>query len=194
MKISYCTTCHNRLWQLKQTLEHNLAFTKEGEVELCILAYNDLEVEPYLKENYPEYIVDGRLKVKSIQSRIPFSCGHVKNFSHDMGSGDILFNLDADNFICNAHEHLLKLKPYQVFKGKIRTMSGESGRIGIYRKLYKQIGGYDRNAGTNDDGEFISRCLRAGARLVQDYCRIPPIPNEQPEDNIYKESNLDESK
>ena len=55
MKISYCTTCKGRLWQLKQTLEHNLSFTKVGEFELCILAYNDDTVEPYLNEAFPEY-------------------------------------------------------------------------------------------------------------------------------------------
>lgn len=187
MKISYCTTCHNRLWQLKQTLQHNLTFTKAGEVELCILAYNDAEVEPYLRENYTQYIADGRLKVRTINSPIEFTCGRVKNLSHAMGTGEILFNLDADNFICNAHQALLNLKPYQVIKGKITTCSGESGRIGVYRNMYSLVGGY-RDVGLNDDGDFISRCLRKGARLVHLECEIPPIPNEQLQDNIEQNS------
>ena len=52
MKISYCTSCGGRLWQLKQTIEHNLSFTKVAEVELCVLAYNDDEVEQYLLDKY----------------------------------------------------------------------------------------------------------------------------------------------
>lgn len=187
MKISYCTTCHKRLWQLKQTLAHNLAYTQPGEVELCILVYNDLETDVYLKENYSDYINDGRLKVRSITSPLPFSCGRVKNFSHSMGSGDILFNLDADNFIGSAHEVLLKMKPYQVIKGKVRTCTGESGRIGVHKDMFARVGGY-RDVGLGDDGDFISRCLRAGARLVQIECDIPPIPNENPEDTIEENS------
>ena len=78
MKISYCTNCHKRLWQLKQTLPHNLAYTKVGEVELCVLVYNDDTVEPYLIEHYPEYISDGRLNIKTHVEDRPYSFGYVK--------------------------------------------------------------------------------------------------------------------
>ena len=56
MRISYCSTCHRRLWQLKQTLKHNLGFTISGEVEVCVLVYNDSEAFQYLTENYADYI------------------------------------------------------------------------------------------------------------------------------------------
>ena len=40
MEVSYCITCGNRLWQLKQTLPKNVKYLIPGKVELCILAHN----------------------------------------------------------------------------------------------------------------------------------------------------------
>lgn len=48
MKVSYLTNCHNRLWQLQQTLPHNLKFTKIDEIEIVVLAYNDDSIKPYI--------------------------------------------------------------------------------------------------------------------------------------------------
>ncbi|WP_445344625.1 hypothetical protein [Acinetobacter bohemicus] len=182
MKISYCTTCFGRLWQLKQTIEHNLSFMKSGEFELCVLAYNDDTVEPYLNEAFAKYIADGRLKVKTHHDDYKpsdgsdFACGYVKNLSHEMGIGEVLFNLDADNFIDNAHEHLLKLKPNEIIKN-IGLPDGRSGRIGVYKTLFKKVGGY-RDVGCSDDGDFVLRCLRDGAKLLHMDCFMVPISND----------------
>lgn len=181
MKISYCTTCCKRLSQLKQTIEHNLSFTKADEIELCILAYNDDDVEPFLNKHYAEYIADGRLKVKTHHDDYKpldgssFACGYVKNLSHAMGAGKILFNLDADNFIDNAHEFLLQLKPNQILKN-IALPDGRSGRIGVHRTLFDKAGGY-HDVGRSDDGDFVLRCLRVGAKLLNMNCNLTPISN-----------------
>jgi len=183
MKISYCTNCSNRLWQLKLTIEHNLSFTKSGEVEICVLGYNDESIEKYLRENYIDYIKDGRLKVKThFDKYIPkdgssYACGYVKNLAHNMASGEILFNLDADNYIDDAHDFLLSLKENEVLKYDTLPL-GSSGRIGVYRKIYDEIGGY-RDVGRADDGEFIHRCLKNGCKLIKAKCNKPPISNDQ---------------
>lgn len=181
MNISYCTVCSHRLWQLKQTIEHNLTFNEINNVEWCVLAYNDDEIEPYLNEHYAKYVADGRLKVKTHHDNYKpidgsdFACGYVKNLSHAMGSGEILFNLDADNFIDNAHALLLELKPNEVIKN-IALSDGRSGRIGVYKTLFDQVGGY-HDVGRSDDGDFILRCLQVGANLIHMDCTLAPIEN-----------------
>lgn len=183
MKISYCTTCYKRLWQLKQTIEHNLAFTKVDEVELCVLAYNDDAVEPYLNKHYGEYIANGCLKVKTHHDNYKaldgsaFSCGYVKNLSHQMATGEVLFNLDADNFIANAHNYLVNLKENEVLKN-IALPDGRSGRIGVHKSLFKKVGGY-KDSGRSDDGDFILSCLKAGAKLKTMDCDLAPISNDK---------------
>ena len=88
MKLSYCTTCHNRLWQLKKTLPHNVQYLKSNEVELVIVAYNDDSVKPFLQANYADYLGDGRIRVIEHDSDKVFadgsrwSCGYVKDVAH----------------------------------------------------------------------------------------------------------------
>ena len=182
MEVSYCTTCGNRLWQLKQTLPENVEHLIPGEVELCILAYNDSTVGPFLQTHYSDYLKDGRIKIRShFEDRTfadgsKWSCGPIKNLSHAMGSGKILFNLDADNFIDNSLEHLMYLKENQVVHNPPTLGMGHLGRIGLYRTLFNNVGGY-RDVGRNDDGDLISRCIAVGARLVKLRCSIPPIDN-----------------
>lgn len=181
MFISYCTVCSHRLWQLKQTINHNLSFTSVGKVELCVLGYNENETEEYLKLTYPEFIQDGRLKVKTHyddykpKDGSDFACGWVKNFAHAMGTGKILFNLDADNFIDNAHMYLYYLREDQVLKN-IYEPDGRSGRIGVHRSLFDRVGGY-RDEGRSDDGDFLSRCTDTGASIVFMNCDLKPISN-----------------
>ena len=154
---------------------------KSGEFELCVLAYNDDTVEPYLNEAFAKYIADGRLKVKTHYDDYapvdgsPYACGYVKNLAHAMGCGDILFNLDADNFIDTVHDLLLDLKPNEVIKN-INNGDGRSGRIGVYKTMFDKVQGY-RDEGRNDDGDFIRRCLIVDAKLKLMDCEIAPIAN-----------------
>lgn len=182
MLISYCTTCGDRLWQLKQTLPENVKYLIPGEVELCILAYNDSSVEPFIKQHYSGYLKDGRIKTRThFEDRVfadggRWSCGPIKNLSHAMGSGKILFNLDADNFIDNSLEHLVNLKENEFTYNPPTLGMGHLGRIGVHSRLFDKVGGY-RDVGRDDDGDFIRRCFKTGAKPIMLRCSVPPIDN-----------------
>lgn len=139
-------------------MDENLTYTKVGEVEICILVYNDPETYKYLEVNYTEHLSDGRLVISHRGDDKPFSCGYVKNFAHDLGKGEILFNLDADNFIDTPHQALLLLKENEILRHVGGQDVGLSGRIGVYRKHYLTVKGY-RDVGRQDDGDFIRRLL-----------------------------------
>lgn len=178
MKISYCTNCHNRLWQLQQTLPTNLTFTKVGEVELCVLAYNDSSIEAYLKEHYSDYINSKRLIIKTHIDIKPYSFGYVKNLNHAMGQGHILFNLDADNFIEGVHEELLELKNDEILVTNLSYLKdGRGGRIGISRDNFNRLQGYKDNQQKPDDDDFIYRSLKLGLKLKRGLCIKAPLSN-----------------
>lgn len=187
MKLSYCTTCHDRLWQLQQTLDHNLAFTKVGEVELVIVFFNDHKASNIVAADFDEYIVDGRLRIVSYSEDIVFqdgsfwSCGYVKDIAHNAGIGDVLFNLDADNFIDeHLHQMLLKLKPDEVVITcqKEFKADGRSGRIGVHKDLYGRVRYQDK--GKNDDADFLQQCIKRRVKFRQSRCEHPPISNARP--------------
>lgn len=186
MLISYCTTCHGRLWQLKKTLGHNLAYTIVGKFEICILLYNDADAYEYLQFFYADYIADGRLRIiNHTEDRIftdgsRWSCGYVKDLAHRAGSGLVLFNLDADNFIDDLlHQSLLSLPPSHILitRQNNRKQDGRGGRIGLHRSKYGKVA--YRDCGRHDDGDFVARCIIQGAKVRQINCQHPPIDNER---------------
>lgn len=178
MDISYCTNCHNRLWQLKITIGRNLKFTVPGQVEIFVLAYNDETIEPYLVENYSEYINDGRLRIKSLQDTQPYSFGHVKNLCHSMAKGRVLFNLDADNYIDGCHEKLAGLTDHELLVTLHSHLpDGRGGRIGMTRRTFNELKGYLDNQESPDDDNLVKRAMRAGKRLKRAECIIAPLKN-----------------
>ena len=182
MKFSYCTTCYKRLWQLKQTLKHNLDFTISGEVEVCVLVYNDSEAFQYLTENYADYIQDGRLKIKPHFDDLGWNAGRIKNLAHQMATGRVVFNLDADNFIDGVHETLLHLKDTEICITKQNApnmLDGRIGRIGLTRSRFEKLDGYQENIGDRHDGDLITRALMSGCKIIQSDCIIKPIPNTE---------------
>lgn len=187
MKISFCTTVSKRLWQLKQTLPHNVKFTKVNEIEICVVAYNDHSIKGYLEKNFQEYLDDGRIVLSEVNdSYIPldgssFACGYVKRFSHQMAKGKVIFNLDADNFIDETLVLCLsRLRKNQLLITDPREMKedGRSGRIGMHKVLYDKIGGY-RDMGRSDDIDLCRRASVLGVNFIYNVCDITPIPNDQ---------------
>lgn len=184
MNLSYCTTCHSRLWQLAKTLPHNTQYLKSGEVELVIVAYNDDSILPFLQANYADYLNDGRIRViehtedKIFSDGSRWSCGYVKDIAHRAGLGDVLFNLDADNFIDDElHQTLLTLPANTLLITKQTEWQpdGRSGRIGLNKSDYSNI--RYRDKGRNDDGDFIHQAILARLQIKQIPCKYKPIPN-----------------
>ena len=184
INISYCTTCYNRLWQLKETLKHNIKYIKE-DTELVVIAWNDSSVKPYLESNYKSYIDKEQIRVIEINESVKFihgeefSCGHVKHYSHLEARGRVLFNLDADNYIDDVlEEALYKLKDDELIitLRKEHCGDGRSGRIGITKNNYKRVRYYAK--GREDDIDFIIQCARYNLKLVEVPCLIKPIPND----------------
>ena len=184
MRISYCTTCHQRVWQLAQTLSHNVKYLVKNDIEMVIVAYNDNSVLPFIQNNYADYLGDGRIRViehdsdKFFADGSRFSCGYVKDIAHRAGLGDVLFNLDADNFIDDElHQALLTLpvNTLLITKQSEWLPDGRSGRIGCHKSDYGKIVYKDK--GRNDDGDFIHQAIFARLQIKQIPCKYKPIPN-----------------
>lgn len=185
MTLSYCTTCHNRLWQLEQTLPHNVRYLKCGEIELFIVAYNDNSIKPFLHFNYADYLNDGRITViehnedKIFADGSRWSCGYVKDIVHRQAKGDVLFNLDADNFIDDdLQATLLTLPPNTMLITKQSEWQpdGRSGRIGLHKSDYGKV--VYRDKGNNDDGDIMVQAYLTGMNKIQLPCLIKPLPNK----------------
>lgn len=100
-KISFCTVCMNRLEHLKKTLPKNIKDTVTyGNFEFVVLDYNSKDgLEEWITAEMSQYIDAGLLiYVKTIVPEY-FLRSHSKNVAAKSATGDIICNVDADNYI-----------------------------------------------------------------------------------------------
>jgi Glycosyl transferase family 2. len=181
--VSYCTTCKGRLWQLEQTLTANLRTIRaQYDVDLVLLDYHSNDgMAEWVFENFIDDINSERLKYYRLTDDLFFDMSYAKNVVHKLATGDVLFNLDADNFIGSTLPELRELKSNQILVNhptftRENKAYGRYGRIGLHADAYRLLNGYDEAiAGMGmDDGDLILRALRK--RMIPVYSKDQTIP------------------
>lgn len=149
IKISFCTTCCNRTWQLKQTLPHNLPIIEKNYMQMCLVNYNsDDDLNEYIK-NYDDYVNRGILKYQYTTEPQKFDMAKAKHMSHILGDGEYLYNLDADSFITQEEiDYINSIHDLEAYHNFVREIGNKKrleshGRIMIRKDIYYKIGGYD---------------------------------------------------
>lgn len=99
-KISLCVVCMNRSWQLKYTLQRNIADSKSyPNLEFVLLNYNSQDdMDEWVKSNMQTFIDNGRLVYYRTDQPKVFNHSHAKNLAFKLASGDILCSINADHF------------------------------------------------------------------------------------------------
>ena len=193
MKLSLCITCMNRLYQLRETLPHNLkAIEFLDGVELCLVNFNSQDgLDEYIKEHFMHYIESGKLNYFYTKEPEYFHCSIAKNLAHRLGSGDILYNLDGDNFITetNVNEILgVFANRKKIFLHERRNLSKEDmhdgtyGRIALTRVNFYLLNGYDENllGASQHDCDLIKRLKKFKIhKLLAQSDIIPAILNDK---------------
>lgn len=175
MKISFCTTCAQRLYQLVQTWEQNIELIrKHPNVEWVLLNYDgDQEMHDFVmgkKATWPSNFV----YAKELSNH-EWHMSVAKNIAHQLGSGDVLFSLDCDNFIDNAIDVINSsfcndVKVIHFFSGT--HMDGSFGRIAIDKKLFYELGGYDESfyPMAGQDTDLLTRVQELGYKIERIKC------------------------
>lgn len=190
-KLSFCTTCKGRLWQLSQTLPENVKYLNEN-VELIILDYQSPDgLREHLEENYKEYLDDGRIRYFKLLNNYNFHCAYAKNVVHLLSSGDTLFNLDGDGFIqSEIIEQLNELKDMEILVPRHSPFNeGTHGRLGYTRNTFVYLNGYNEKIVKmqNDDGDLCRRALYSKVKLVHANATHLAIQNTLEQKLLYTE-------
>lgn len=173
--ISFCVTCMDRLYDLEKTLPFNLENNKEySNLEFVILDYNSKDgLEEWMKKNMMEYIESGKVSYYRTIEPTYFSMSHSRNIAFKVATGEIVNNLDADNYtISNKY----KVKEcWASFLNRIANECSEKvvfakgkqllrGRVGFYKKEFIELGGYDENLEGYgyDDRDLVTRAQHLG--------------------------------
>jgi hypothetical protein len=180
MVIAFCTSCMDRLWQLRQTLPHNLAVLGADEAHFIALCnYNSRDgLDEFVRSSFGEECRQGRLRYFHTRTPQHFHASKAKNCAHRLAlreGADVLFNLDADNFITAACVRRVAA----IFSGDHRSVlhhwsrklnDGTFGRIAMSAASWSALGGYDETLREMawQDVDLLLRARAIGLRYVAD--------------------------
>lgn len=147
LKVSFCTTAMNRLHHVRQTLPQNIESNRGyAAVEFVLLDYSSNDgLADWVKAEMAQHIKAGLVLFAQAAGYKEFCMAHAKNMAHRLASGDIVCNLDADNF--SGSDFAGYLAGHFTKGGQI-IMRGEGprgtgGRIALRRQDFVALGGYD---------------------------------------------------
>lgn len=174
--ITICTTCMNRLDDLKQTLLKNIEdnIDYKGDFEFLVLDYNSSnseEIEAYARSELQEYIDKGILSFYRTDEPKHYSMAHSRNVCFRLAKCDIVNSVDADNFINKGFLDRINLLAHQQ-KEKAAFVKGRRmlrGRLGFYKKEFVDLlGGYDEELGGygHEDHDLLYRAAALGFKLM----------------------------
>ncbi len=162
---------------LRQTLPENLKQIENDSdrFEISLLNYNSSSIlDEWILQNFADYINTGLLKYYHNLTAKSYHNSIAKNQSHKLAKGDILFNLDIDNFISDSHELIYEefTKDPNIILNThdFKVGFGTCGRIGISKINFLKLGGYDEHlpsSGTWEDIDFLDRAEAFGLKRVQ---------------------------
>lgn len=208
--ISFCTTCMGRLYNLKETLPVNIKDNSDYKnLEFVILDYNSQDgLWDYMKENFSDEIASGLVSYYRTSEPVKFSMAHSRNIAFKLARGEIVNNLDADNFTRDykrsaneswasyinkiAHEQKEKV----IFAKGRRSMHG---RIGFYKSEFIDLlGGYDEGllGYGHDDHDLVQRAWALGFTMFWwggQYCSRIKTSNKEKNENLERKWKITEN-
>jgi hypothetical protein len=165
----------NRLHQLKQTLEVNIQQNVDYEmVEFVLLDYNSQDgLERYIQSRFMNWIETGLLVYYKTPLPVYFNRSHSRNMAFKLASGEILCNLDADNFTGEGFAHYINNIfdtdcPMALNVLNVPAAGPDvTGRICLRKKDFLELNGYDeRLEGYGyEDNDLINRLELSGIRF-----------------------------
>jgi len=172
-RISFCTAIRNRLHHLRQTLKQNIEDNYNYlELQFVILDYNsDDGLFEWVRTEMSFYLSSGKVVYYRTEDAAFFDRSHSRNLAFKLAEGDIIFNIDADNFIGKNFAYyvnsLFESNP-RIFitSGKLGTRIRPDflGRIGVFKSDFLAVGGYDEKMDGYgfEDTDLINRLARYG--------------------------------
>lgn len=170
MKISFCTTCMDRLFHLEQTYLKSIENTKSYKnKEFVLLNYSSKDgIDEWVFNNLSVYLNSGLVKYYRTDGQKYWVAAHAKNICYKKATGDILVNLDCDNILvenyCEYLFELFKKNEKIIVASESEDKFGNNGCCGMIackKDHFYSVNGYDEdfNVGWGlDDTSFQFRC------------------------------------
>jgi glycosyltransferase involved in cell wall biosynthesis len=170
--LSFCITCMNRFHQISKTLKKNLDDNRLHRewIEFVLVDFGSTDgLREWVLANFQEDLEQGYLRYYYTGKLKHWHASIAKNTAHWLARNDIVMNLDCDNYTgFMGGQFVLNqfiVNPFLIlhqFNGD--RYDGSFGRIGMFRKVFVQVGGYDESLEPflYEDTDLINRLKIAG--------------------------------
>jgi hypothetical protein len=185
----------DRLHHLRQTLPVNITDNENYEnLEFILLDYNSSDaLEEYVKTNLSIYIETGKLIYCKTFTPKFFHRSHSRNLAFKLATGDLICNIDADNFTGKNFANYIN-ESFEKEENIFLTTLGDTnrkyqkdtlGRICVKREDFYNIKGYDERMVSYgfEDYDFANRLELSGVKrsLICKEENLQAINHEQKE-------------
>jgi glycosyltransferase involved in cell wall biosynthesis len=207
-KISFCTVSMNRLHHLEKTLSANLLDNQDYlNLEFILLDYNSSdELEHWIKNNMQEHLKSGRLVYYKTCTPMHFNRSHSRNLAYKLASGDLICNIDADNYTGKGFAAYINeefKRNDNIFLTTLSSVGARGhkqdvlGRMCVKKSDFYKIGGYDERMVYYgfEDYDFANRLefnnvSRTFINRDQDYFKAITHSHTERLSNEYVSGNL----
>ncbi len=175
-RISFCTTCMNRLHHLQSTFLKNIQDNiRYNNIEFVLLNYGSKDnLDDWVYKRLKSLITEGTVVYLKTEEPKYWNAAHAKNIAAIYSSGDVICNIDADSFAGSDFAMYVSMyfkRPGQFFlSGRIPAIPSDCmGRNCIRRKHYFDVRGYDeRILGYGyEDQDIYSRLRASGIKEIE---------------------------
>lgn len=191
----------NRKKYIQKTLLKNLKDNNNPDVEFVLVDFNSNDgLKNYIFNTiaFEKYIDSKQLKYYFCKDLKFWHASIAKNIAHKLAKGEILVNLDCDNFIGkNGGDFII-----EIFKNNSNIIlsqskeifgSGTAGRISITKSNFLNLGGYNESffpVGYQDT-DFIERAKKYNLNHINISKNNEAIINSKDETLLNTNCNID---
>ena len=152
-KLSFCITCLKRLSQICNTLPQNLRdnIPMSNDIEFILIDFGTPGLYNWLLQNFKWALKIGYLRYYKTSNLPKWHASIAKNTVHRLAIGEILVNLDCDNYTGTLGSVLI-MNIFKKYKGNIilhqwsgTSKDGTYGRLSYRRNNFMYLGGYDQS-------------------------------------------------
>jgi len=146
-KISVCTVAGNRILDVQQTLPGNIKDSEGYPAEFNLVDYGSTDgLGEWVKAEMMPHIESGVLNYYKVLGVEHYDHSHPRNIGFRVGTGDILTNFDADNFMKNGFLACLNYVANQIPEKMVLVKTGRThGNISFYRDDFYLLNGWDED-------------------------------------------------
>jgi hypothetical protein len=176
--ISLVTVCMNRLHHLQQTLPRNISDNEAYEhLEFVVLDYNSTDgLGKWINSHMGAYLENGRLQYYHTLEPACYHPAHSRNMAFLLSKGQLVCNIDADNFSGGHFAAYLNKQFCENEKSVLITFGGSRqlapkdayGRVCITRNDFIAVNGYDEciDQYCGEDIDLAKRIMQLGRETV----------------------------